>query len=115
MGVVVPKNIPMKMAAVRGSYELEHLKNHANIFEKGSAKKIYLHLHKMIKGEDLPVMRDGKNVGPLSAPGQKIKVYDFSKGKIPQEFSQRGVEATRNQQRSRPMDIEKAIRDVDGT
>ncbi len=40
----------------------------------------------MIKGEDLPVMREGKIGGPLSAPGQKIKIYDFSKGKVPQEF-----------------------------
>lgn len=83
LGVVVPKNIPLKIAAIKSSYDLEHLKNHGmNLYDKGPAKKVYLHLHKAVKGEDMN-FKDGKPALPLTAPGQKIKVYDFSNGKIP--------------------------------
>jgi len=40
-------------------------------------------LHKIVKGEDLPVLRDGK--GPMTAPGQKIKLHDLSRGRAPPE------------------------------
>jgi len=45
------------------------------LFDRGHVKKIYMHLHKMIKGED--VDSNGKLPGPAKAPGQKIKVHDM--------------------------------------
>lgn len=78
MGVVVPKNIPMKEAKVRSSYDLEHLKGQGiHLFDKGVVKKVYLHLHKIVKGEDLG--DKGKYAGPASAPGQKIRMNDMRK------------------------------------
>ena len=42
MGVVVPKNIPMKEAKVTSSYDLEHLKGMGiTLFDKGVTKKVY--------------------------------------------------------------------------
>lgn len=47
MGVCVPKNIPLKQAAICGSYDLEHIKLQELTFnEKGILKKINYSLHK---------------------------------------------------------------------
>lgn len=80
MGNVVPKNIPMKEASVYNSYDLEHLKGIGiNLFEKGAKKKVYNHLHKMLKGEPKRGEKSSKMPGPTAAPGQKIKQYDYRK------------------------------------
>lgn len=60
MGLCVPKNIPMKQAAVYASYDLEHVKlkdlgAYGN--EKGSMKKVYSSLHRAVKGDI-----EGKNI-----------------------------------------------------
>jgi hypothetical protein len=61
----------MKEASVKNSYDLEHLKNLGlNLFNKGLAKKIYIHLHRLVKGDDsLDAYADGKFPGPGAAPG----------------------------------------------
>lgn len=66
LGVPVPKNIPMKMARVGKSIELESIKG-AILQEKSSNKKIYKHIHAQMKGEDEP--RNGVYIGPTNAPG----------------------------------------------
>ena len=72
----MPKNIPMKEASVVNSYDLEHLKNQGiHLFDRGHAKKIYAHLHKIVQGEDQDAA--GKLPGPAKAPGQKIKFFDM--------------------------------------
>lgn len=59
----------MKTAAIRSSFDLEHMKNGGlSLYDKGPSKKIYLNLHKAIKGED-NVPKDAKSNGPLTAPG----------------------------------------------
>ena len=72
----------MKEASVYSSYDLEHLKGIGlHLFDKGPAKKIYSHLHKMLKGElDPKAITDGKLPGLGSAPGQKIRSHDYRKG-----------------------------------
>lgn len=68
----------MKQAAVACSWDLEHKKlmDLASL-EKGPAKKVYLNLHKAVKGDMDNVNLDRKYEGPMSAPGQKIRIYDM--------------------------------------
>ena len=40
-----------------------------------------MNLHKSIKGDLESTNLDGKYKGPMTAPGQKIKIYDMRKGK----------------------------------
>lgn len=71
----------MKQAAVYGSYDLEHLKlGDLAQLQKGTVKKVYMNLHKAIKGDLENVNLDGKYRGPLTAPGQKIQMIDMRKG-----------------------------------
>eukprot|EP00347_Sterkiella_histriomuscorum_P013877 403363026 len=114
-GVVIPKNIPMKEAAVRSSYDLEHLKSQGiNFFDKGSSKKIYMELYQKIKGED-QIMKNGKYPGPQAAPGQKIKIHDFSQGRMPQEYAKQIQNSPylKSNMKIKASDIEKTLRDVD--
>ncbi|CDW91495.1 UNKNOWN [Stylonychia lemnae] len=114
-GVVVPKNIPVKLAAVQSSWDLEHLKTQGiNLFDKGSQKKIYLQLHKQIKGEDLPIKQS--RAGPQPAPNQKIKMHDFTNGKVPQEFASQleGSPFIKGSTKMKAIDIERTIKEVDG-
>lgn len=77
----------MKMADVQNSYDLEHMKTLGNnLFDKGHNKKVYQHLFQEIKGTETLNAKDGRTIGPMNAPGQKIKIYDFSNGKVPQNF-----------------------------
>ena len=58
------------MANIKSSYDLEHLsQNQQLIADKGAAKKIYLHLHKALKGEDAVTVKEKRKHGPLIAPG----------------------------------------------
>jgi hypothetical protein len=62
---VVPKNIPLKMADIKSSYDLEHLKQrHSQLCDTGASKKINMHLHKALKGDDSVVIKEKRQYGP---------------------------------------------------
>ena len=65
LGVPVPKNIPMKLANVHSSYDLEHIKLQT---QKTLVKKVYLSLHQAIK-TDIDQVNTSKLAGPTAAPG----------------------------------------------
>lgn len=71
MGVCVPKNIPMKLASIRKSMDKDHLKHsfEPSLFEKSTTKKVYIDLHKIVKGAEEEQRISNKMSGPMEAPG----------------------------------------------
>ena len=70
----------MKLAAVRKSQDLESLKHgfDTGIFEKSTAKKVYVQLHRIVKGLEESTLNN-KLAGPMEAPGQRIAIHDLRK------------------------------------